>query len=249
MKTKTSSDSGGKKAQDGKIIRWLLTILIILAVIGLEFFLFTRYSLWFAHANLENSKSTGANKSSSTRYNPIFGPPSSGTQKPSPEIPEQHFRSSPVKKSPVIGPASPSPQHFHPVPPAGTGPQRDIVNPAALKLIEKSPKLTFYRGVLELESRNDLLFSPDREKRLLKICKKIYENKDNPSRKDEYLKEGQRVFFGGLNEKQMNFVVKNMASWSKDKGYQAPEGMRLDDYMLKLCIELLEQRAKVKSKK
>lgn len=241
----------------GGFFRWILTIIIILAVLGFEVYLFSRYSLWFKKANAQ-AENTGNGNATDYQKVPIQKVPQdkdSNMVIPSPPMREFHpsppppSGSGPGQKSqretatpPPIATSKPIPGMTSALPPPPEG-SRDVVNPAALKLMEKAPSMVFLRGVIELESRDNYFLAPGREREILEICINIKKNWKNKDVRNKFLNEARYAFFAGLNEKQMKFVEGNMREWDKNLGdYKADDGEDQIEFMLDECIRILSQK-------
>ncbi|MCD4782847.1 MAG: hypothetical protein K8T10_03340 [Candidatus Eremiobacteraeota bacterium] len=253
MKSRTPSKKNRNKT-GGVSLRWILTIVVIIAVFGFEVYLFSRYSLWFKKANAQASNRVNANVADN-RESPTRKGSSNGDIKaviPSPPMREFH----PTLPDPAPGQESHGKAEIPP-PVATSKPisdktsslsaspelSRDVVNPAALKLMDKVSSLTFLRGIIELESRPNYFLAPGREKKILEICINIKKNRENKDIRNKLLSEARYTFFAGLNEKQMKFVERNMRDWENNPGdYRAPDGEDQLEFMLDKCIRVLSQK-------
>ena len=235
IKPGASTESGLKKVS----VKWFLTIIAVMLVLMLEGYLFSKYSLWFSKPNV-NASSTEKKEQDQSRHNPFFSAPPSKNEEnrkfhPELSAPEREFH--PIVKT------REAPQDNSI--PLEVGKNPDVVNPDSLALLNDASSSVFFRGVLEVETRNDLLLSPDREKRLLKACLKIEENWNDPIKKRESINDGKYLFFTGLNESQLQFVQTNMESWKTDFGqYKAPGSKDQELFLLEQCIALLSERVK-----
>lgn len=224
-----------KYPADGSFLRWGATILIVVLVMLFEFYLFSRYSLWYNRAETTDNK-IQVGSSDVPPDHKVYSSPS-----PSPEA------------VPMIS-AVPDSHEFHPVIPTQSprakepvstesGESVTIVYRESMNLMPGVDFSTVLRGILELETKSEYLLSPEREAALYKSCTQILKVWNNSELRKEETEKCKYLFFASLNRKQMEFVGKNMESWTKDPGrYKAKSGQDQEEYLLKQCVELLSER-------
>lgn len=225
-----------KYSANGSFFRWGATILVVVLVMFFEFYLFSRYSLWQSSAGKSDEKIEIQSKA--VPVAPVVA------SSPSPQVPQ-------VVQHP---PAVPSNNEFHPSvpssanpveepPPETTGENVTIVDRESMKLMPGADFKIVLRGVLELESNNDYLLSPERESALYNSCLQISKAWDDPDARKSEIEKCKFLFFASLNQKQMKLVKNNMKLWPVEHGqYKAPENEDQEKYLLKKCTELLSER-------